>query len=228
MRPLLKTLSVASNTKIAQVARARVVLLVATVCLLTLASASASDASTLTRYLNTLESFSAAFEQRRYDEDGELVETASGQCLIKRPGRFRWSYTDPYVQSIITDGETLWIYDEDLAQVTINTIGAVQIGSPAELLGADVDVEARYVIDPLDPEDGYDWYRLTPRVEAPDFQRIELGLADDEVVAMRLTDNLGQVTVLHFASIDRDTEIEDSVFGFEPPPGIDLMQGAMP
>ena len=213
--------------------RARAALLVVTTCLLALSPAHAvnteeSGAATLSRYLNALGSFSAAFEQQRYDEYGELIETASGQCLVKRPGRFHWSYTEPYVQSIITDGETLWIYDEDLAQVTINTMDAVQVGSPAELLGTDVDVEARYVIDTLGQEDGYDWYRLTPRAEAPDFQRIELGLAEGEIAGMRLTDNLGQVTVLHFTSIQRDAEIEDTVFAFEPPPGIDLIQGAMP
>jgi chaperone LolA len=167
-------------------------------------------------------------EQQRFDEYGALVETANGRCLIKRPGRFRWSYTEPYLQSIITDGKTLWIYDEDLEQVTVNPINALQVGSPAELLGAGVDVEARYVIDALGGEDRYDWYRLTPKIEAPDFQRIELGFAAGEVAAMRLTDNLSQVTVLHFTSIVRDAPIEDAAFTFTPPPGIDVIQGGLP
>ena len=213
--------------------RAGVALLVVTACVLSGSATHATDAENtgieiLSRYLNQLQSFSADFEQQRFDEYGELIETANGQCLIKRPSRFRWSYTDPYVQSIITDGETLWIYDEDLEQITVNAMSAVQVGSPAELLGADIDVEARYAIDALGNEDGYDWFRLTPKVEAPDFQGIELGLADDKVAAMRLTDNLGQVTVLHFTSIVRDAEIADTVFEFAPPPGIDLIQGAMP
>ena len=113
---------------------ARIAPLLATACFTLMGPAIAVDGAgidVLRDYLNGLESFSAAFAQERYDEYGELLETASGRCLVKRPGRFRWSYTSPYLQSIIGDGDTLWIYDEDLEQVTVNPMGEIQAGSPA-------------------------------------------------------------------------------------------------
>ncbi|MCZ6771905.1 MAG: outer membrane lipoprotein chaperone LolA, partial [Proteobacteria bacterium] len=128
---------------------ARIAPLLATACfaLMGPAIAAAGDRAgieLLRNYLNGLESFSAAFAQERYDEYGELLETASGRCLVKRPGRFRWSYTSPYLQLIVGDGDTLWIYDEDLEQVTVNPMGEIKAGSPAELLGGGLDVESRY------------------------------------------------------------------------------------
>ncbi len=210
---------------------ARIAPLLATACFTLMGPAIAVDGAgidVLRNYLNGLESFSAAFAQERYDEYGELLETASGRCLVKRPGRFRWSYTSPYLQSIIGDGDTLWIYDEDLEQVTVNPMGEIQAGSPAELLGGGLDVESRYDIEALGPDGAYDWYRLTPKLAATDFQRIELGLAGGEVRAMRLNDNLGQLTLLYFDEISRNLALDDTLFEFSPPPGIDVIRGGVP
>ena len=210
---------------------ARIAPLLATACFTLMGPTIAVDGAgidALRNYLNGLESFSAAFAQERYDEYGELLETASGRCLVKRPGRFRWSYTSPYLQLIIGDGDTLWIYDEDLEQVTVNPMGEIQAGSPAELLGGGLDVESRYDIEALDPDGAYDWYRLTPKLAATDFQRIELGLAGGEVRAMRLHDNLGQLTLLHFDEISRNLALDDTLFEFSPPPGIDVILGGVP
>ncbi len=75
---------------------ARIAPLLATAWFALMGPATAADAGGtgidgLRNYLNGLESFSAVFAQERYDEYGDLLETASGRCLVKRPGRFRWS-----------------------------------------------------------------------------------------------------------------------------------------
>ena len=193
-----------------------------------LSTAAADERAVFVSYLDELRSFSATFSQQRFDEDGELMETAHGQCDIKRPGRFRWLYTEPYAQTIVSDGAHLWIYDQDLEQVTVNPVSAGAEGTPAELLSAEFAVDSRYLIEHLGPRDGYDWFLLTPKGPATEFQKIELGFADGEVKAMRLQDNLQQTTLLEFAEIKRNVELEDALFRFEPPPGIDVIEGAAP
>lgn len=183
---------------------------------------------TLTEYLNSLASFAASFEQKRYDEYGALLETSRGLAYVRRPGRFRWSYTAPYLQSIIADGETLWIYDEDLEQVTVNPVAEAPAGSPAELLVEGADIEARYDIADGGVKDGNHWYRLSPKVEARDFREIELALAEGDISAMRLVDNLGQTTLLEFADVRRNSVLADELFKFTPPPGIDVIEGMAP
>lgn len=179
-------------------------------------------------YLEQMTSLSADFEQLRYDEYDALVETAQGHCDILRPGRFRWIYREPYAQSIVSDGTTLWIYDEDLAQVTVNPVGAGGQGSPAELLGAEFAVLDRYVVERLADADDYRWFALTPKAPASDFQRVELGWKDGEVAAMRLKDNLGQTTRLTFSDLHRNVGMPDTVFAFTPPAGVDVIEGAAP
>ena len=206
-------------------------LFVAAVCVAACAhttGAPSFEEEAVAKYLDSLESFSAIFEQNRYDEYGELVETARGRCLIKRPGRFRWSYAEPYVQSIVSDGSSLWIYDKDLEQVTVNTISGVDSASPVELLGASEPIEERYHIGKRDVGDGYDWYRLTPKVPTRDFQWVEISMADGEIEIMRIIDNLRQLIVLNFKSIQTNMPVDDGVFNFSPPPGIDVIQGSLP
>ncbi|CAN0479040.1 unnamed protein product, partial [Phaeothamnion confervicola] len=167
-------------------------------------------------------------EQQRFDETGELLETARGDCNIERPGRFRWNYVDPYKQVIVSDGHKLWIYDEDLAQVTVNEVNAGAPGTPAELLSAEFDVASRYTVKHIGVKEAYDWYSLHPKDAKSQFQEVQLGLADKEVKAMRLTDNLGQTTVLHFDAVKRNAPIAQTLFQFTPPEGVDVVEGGAP
>ena len=179
-------------------------------------------------YINGLRSLSARFEQRRHDETGGLLEVAQGECRIERPGRFRWQYEDPYPQLIVSDGARLWIYDEDLEQVTVNAFEGTASDSPAALLASDADVASHYVVSALDEDEaGRQWWRFEPR-EGSRVQGVELGFVDGEVSAMRLSDQLGQTTALVFDDIERNQPIAAGTFNFEPPPGVDVLQGGAP
>lgn len=188
----------------------------------------ADDTAPLIEYLNNLHSYSATFAQQRFDETGVLLETAKGDCSIERPGRFRWNYREPYQQVIVSDSSKLWIYDEDLAQVTVNDVTAGAPGTPAELLSAQFDVATRYTVAHLGPLEGYDWYRLHPKDAKTQFQEVELGFADHEIKAMRLKDNLGQTTLLHFEAVKRNAPMAQTLFQFTPPAGVDVVEGSAP
>lgn len=191
-------------------------------------SAWGDDTAPIVRYLDSLHSYTAHFEQQRFDETGELLETAHGDCNIERPGRFRWNYTDPYKQVIVSDSHKLWIYDEDLAQVTVNDVNAGAPGTPAELLSAEFEVATRYDVKHLGIKDGVDWYSLHPKDAKSQFQEVELGLADGEVKAMRLKDNLGQTTRLAFDAVKRNVPMAAGLFQFTVPAGVDVVEGGAP
>ncbi|MCC6709549.1 MAG: outer membrane lipoprotein chaperone LolA [Gammaproteobacteria bacterium] len=186
------------------------------------------DTTPIVSYLDGLHSYAARFEQQRFDETGELLETAHGDCSIERPGRFRWNYLDPYKQVIVSDSHKLWIYDEDLAQVTVNDVNAGAPGTPAELLSAEFEVSTRYAVKHIGVKDGFDWYGLKPKDAGTQFQDVELGLADGEVKAMRLTDNLGQTTLLRFEAVKRNAPLAAGLFEFTPPVGVDVVTGGAP
>ena len=41
-------------------------------------------------------------------------KTSSGTLEFQRPGRFRFSYKKPFAQTLVADGQTLWLHDPDL------------------------------------------------------------------------------------------------------------------
>lgn len=188
--------------------------------------AGADGRAQLDEFLAKVTSFHARFEQQLFDEYGDPLDTSSGEVDIVRPGRFNWSYQTPYRQRIVSDGKTLWVYDADLEQVTINDVDLGAVDSPGRLLGDDVDVDASFVVETLPSKDGVDWLKLTPKAAEQQFNEIELGLRDGTVVAMRLKDNLGQTTAISFSAIERGAKIAPETFRFEPPSGVDVIRGA--
>lgn len=206
---------------------ARVAWLLALTLQLAGITAASADNAELVAYLNDLGSFSAQFEQIRRDEDGVEIERSNGDCQIKRPGRFRWNYVKPYPQLIVSDGRLLSIFDPDLEQVTLSEIGEFPHGSPAALLGEDIDVGDNFDVETIATPGARDatltWFALRPKNAAGDFNLIELGLGAGEVRAMRLADKLGQMTELHFSDITRNATLDDAQFEFTPPPGVDVV-----
>jgi len=190
-----------------------------------LATDQTQSRAVLEQFLNELTTFQATFEQQLFDEYGELLETANGDVAISKPGKFRWEYRQPYSQLIVTDGVTLWVYDVDLEQVSINPFSQGGPGSPAALLVGEVDLDRHYVTTDLLSDDNINWVSLTPRESDGQYSAIEIGLNDDGIQAMKLRDNLNQRTDIQFNDIRRNVEITMEHFSFVPPPGVDIMQG---
>ena len=70
----------------------------------------------------------------RPDKNGRVVQQASGEFAIARPGKFRWSVDKPYQQLLVGDGERVWIYDPDLNQVVKRRNDQALGSTPAALL----------------------------------------------------------------------------------------------
>ena len=64
-----------------------------------------------TQYQSIL-SFSGHFTQTSFRANSEVApRTAEGEVSYKRPGKMRWLYDAPEEQLLVTNGETLWLYD---------------------------------------------------------------------------------------------------------------------
>ena len=99
----------------------------------------------LDAFLKDLSSFSADFEQSIISDRGEVLETTRGRLQLRRPGMFLWAYQEPYVQKIISDGTTLWIFDADLAQVTISDALMMAGDAPALIFNDQFPIAEHYV-----------------------------------------------------------------------------------
>ena len=178
---------------------------------------------TLENFIQTLNTFEAEFEQTLYGADEEPLSTSTGSMKLKRPAKFLWEYTTPQPQLIIADGEKIWLYDEDLEQVTVSNIDDRINGTPLQLLMGTVPLSDGFAIETLGQADGIDWFELTPLEESADFEQVFIGLSGGELAAMELRDTFGQATQIRLENFNDDVDFDDSVFDFEVPDGVDVI-----
>jgi len=198
----------------------RAVLLAA---LLAPALALAAGVERFQSYLRGTQTARADFEQKVFDRERKLVQESKGSFSFLRPGRFRWIYAQPYPQLIVGDGRRVWIYDEDLNQVTVRAMAKALGSTPAALLAGAADVERAFELADAGSRDGLEWLEAKPREREAGFERIRLGMGPVGVQAMELTDHFGQTTVLRFSNVVRNPQLDPASFRFVPPKGADVL-----
>jgi len=185
--------------------------------------ASASGLDRLHAFISDTRSARADFTQRIVDRNGKPVQQSGGTLEFARPGKFRWQYAKPYAQTIVGDGEKVWIYDPDLNQVTVRKLDVALGSTPAALLAGNNDALKAFSVSADGDKDGLEWALATPRDKNSQFTRIRMGFSARGIEAMELTDTLGQQTVLRFASFLANPRLDDSDFHFVPPKGADVV-----
>ncbi len=166
---------------------------------------------------------SAQFTQVVFDRTGRKVQESQGSLYLSRPGKFRWVYAKPYAQLVVGDGSRLWIYDQDLEQVTVRKLDEALGESPAALLAGSNEVERLFNLRQAGEADGLTWLEATPRSKEGSFEAVRLGFKGDDLLAMELRDNFGQVTQLRFTGIRRNPRLAADLFRFTPPKGVDVI-----
>lgn len=177
----------------------------------------------LRAFTEDLVSFSARFEQTLYDEDQYPIRERSGIALLVKPGKFRWEYTEPYHQLLVSDGGRLWMYEEDLEQVTVREYDEALGQAPIALLSGDAPLEDQFEVTALGEREGLHWIQLDPRVQDTDFRRIYLGFDDYSLKVMELRDRFDGATQIVFEDVEINADIDPARFEFTPPDGVDVV-----
>jgi outer membrane lipoprotein carrier protein len=154
---------------------------------------------------------------------GKTPPVSSGTFVFARPGKFVWTYQKPYEQVLQADGETLYIYDKDLNQVTTRKLGNALGSSPAAILFGSNDLEKNFTLAEAGTRDGLEWLTATPKAKDTTFEQIGIGLKDGVPQAMELKDSFGQTSVLKFTNFQRNPSLGAQQFKFEVPKGADVV-----
>ncbi|OUD15071.1 outer membrane lipoprotein chaperone LolA [Thioflexithrix psekupsensis] len=184
----------------------------------------ANETALLNQFLDQLNTLQAQFQQKLYNEQGELLETSAGQLSLKRPNRFRWHYQNPYEQLIVADGEYVWIYDTDLEQVTQRELAQALGNTPAFLISPVHQVDQDFTVALLENSEVVTRFLLKPKNSEAQFSSIEIWLKDMQLQGLRLQDNLGQFTAIDFSNQVLNQALDEKLFIFTPPPHVDVIQ----
>ncbi len=186
-------------------------------------SAQADAQTRLEAFIQGTKGLKAQFTQTVMDKTGRKTQESTGNLFFSRPGKFRWVYQKPYSQLIVGDGKKLWIYDEDLDQVTVRKLDRALGDSPAALLAGDNDISKLFNLKEAAAKDGLEWLEATPKSKEGSFEKVRMGFKGDDLQAMELKDNFGQTTLLRFSNLERNPALGASLFRFTPPKGADIL-----
>lgn len=194
--------------------------------LLTMSSqASASALDQFKQFVSSTQSAKGEFVQRLVKVDSgtlKVSNTSSGTFIFSRPGKFIWTYQKPYEQMLQADGETLYIYDKDLNQVTTRKLGNALGSSPAAILFGSNDLEQNFTLKEAGTKDGMEWLQATPKTKDTSFDQIGIGLKDGVPMAMELRDSFGQTSLLTFSNFEKNPPLKPGSFRFVTPKGADV------
>ncbi|AHI27808.1 outer membrane lipoprotein chaperone LolA [Marinobacter similis] len=189
-------------------------------------SANSRDAAEkLASALKSYESYQASFIQIVVNENGNRVQETRGALKAKRPGLFYWETSAPLSQFIVSNGETVEVYDPDLEQVTVHKLDERVQTTPALLLSGEVgNLDETYKVSLKAIGDNTREYTLEPRNPDSLFVSLRLTFFKGELQEMRMQDSLAQLSILSFDDIRLNQSVDDSAFSLDYPEGVDIIR----
>ncbi len=159
------------------------------------------------------------------------VKTSSGQFAFARPGKFKFVYLKPFEQTMVADGQTLWLFDVDLNQVTARQQSQVLGSTPAALIATAPDLKAlqtEFVLTALPDQNGLEWVQALPKSKDGQLQSVRVGLRvngkNAELASLEILDSFGQRSVLTFSKVETNPVLSATTFEFKPPKGVDVIR----
>lgn len=193
----------------------------------------ASGLKSLENFVKTVASGRAEFTQTvtAPPREGQAArsKTSSGTFEFQRPNRFKFIYKKPFEQAIVADGQTVWLHDVDLNQVTARKQTQVLGSTPAALLASSVDLkalEADFTLQDAPDKDGLEWVTATPKAKDGQLQYVRVGFTPAaqgaQLQALEIMDGFGQRSLMKFGKLDVNPALAANAFQFTPPKGADV------
>lgn len=169
-------------------------------------------------------SYIAGFRQTIEVPDvGTKVESA-GRFYFAKPDKVQWQYTEGPPQTVVGDGEWLWLYQPDLEQVYKIPYGkAFGRGGLVALLAGREGVSERYRATLEKSDDGTVRIRLTPLDKAEGDIEVTLAADTFDLRGVVVHDPAGSVTNMVFSEPVRNRGLDAGLFTFTPPQGVDII-----
>ncbi|MBI4228288.1 MAG: outer membrane lipoprotein chaperone LolA [Deltaproteobacteria bacterium] len=170
--------------------------------------------------------FSSKFTQEATVKALNKVQRAQGEVWFKKPGKMRWNYLRPTKDEIVSDGITIWFYNEEEKQVIESPLSEV-IDTPTTTtlisgLGNLKNLfDARFSKSHSTGDNNAYLIDLSPRDNSEEFNSVTIAVDKDSLLVntIYLYDPFGNLTTVKLNNIEINNGIPDSLFIFKAPKG---------
>jgi outer membrane lipoprotein carrier protein len=175
-------------------------------------------------YTKDLNSLAGTFSQEVRDKNGRVSRSSAGTFTIARPGKFRFVYEKPYKQTIVSDGVTVWLHDEDLNQVTIRKLGDSLNEQPLALLIDPQAADKMFDIKAAPSRGSISFVTAKSKNKEAAVAELSLALVAAQPQELVWIDALQNTNTLRFAALSKNAKTTAETFQFTPPKGADVLK----
>ena len=158
----------------------------------------------------------------------QAAEVEHGTVHVKKPGRWRFDYTQPEIKRFVSNGRTIVSYFPADRQAIVSDLPpGGGSATPASFLAGDGDLtrdfDARYARD-APAHTGW-VVELTPRGRDADYETLTLAIDPETLTIQQMsaTDLQGGVSTYFFSNLQQNQGIADRFFEFDAPRGVEVI-----
>ncbi len=192
---------------------------------------SPADSATLKAvddHYNHLKSLKTRFTET-YDGLG-MHKVETGTLLLSKPGRMRWSYTEPREKVFVLDGKYAWSYASGDAQAQRTPAKQMDdLRSPLRLLLGHASLARELTGIHVQPEAGGSVITGVPRGQESRLKELTVHATTAGVIRnLGLAEVDGTTTTFQFDDMQENVPVGKGAFAFTPPVGIPIVDGMPP
>jgi len=154
------------------------------------------------------------------------AESAQGEVFFAKPGRMRWVYEGPERHLVVSDGQTLWIYDELAGEVQVLPVGrAFLSGAAVQFLLGKGRLRESFRVEARACDARRARLHLTPRKEATyQWLELEVELPGGRILETEVADLFGNRTRVQLSKVRENLGLSADLFHLDPPPGAQVIE----
>ena len=173
-----------------------------------------------------IQNIQADFVQLTTSSATKETQKADGLVYFKKPGMMKWEYKSPTNDIIVSDGRTIWAYQQDIGQVMIVNASDSGASISNNFLAGIGNLKKDFDIELEKPDNNLYVLKLNPKVPQPNIQKLYIAV-DKKTSLVKQTivfDLLGNETKVIFENLKINQSVPANIFKFKIPEGVRVVK----
>ena len=181
-------------------------------------------------FYDSTSTFRATFKQTYTIKVQNVTKVSTGKVVFQKPGKMSWSYDAPNGNRVVSDGNTIKVYEKDNEQMYEMSVAKSQYPAALAFLMGKGQLTKDFSLRLLDPaqmkfEGGY-VLEGTPKEATPAYQKMLLYVdaQTNQVRRALILDAQGNRNRFDFETPVVNEPVQKGEFDFTPPPGTKVIK----
>lgn len=161
----------------------------------------------------------------RYNVAGRSHRPESGTLVLQKPGRMRWTYTEPAGKLFVSDGRNAWLYTAADNRVERSALKASEdLHAPMAFLLGKLDLGKEFKGFEIKPADTDTILIASARTDQLPYESVQMSVGQDYAIhELTVRGRDGSTLDFLFRNEVINPAVPEQAFRFTPPAGADVI-----